>query len=165
MLSDLDPKRDIVLMMEVRDEGTYVPHYKQKIVLILSAMRHFAEEIRSRGIAVDYVKLDDPANTGSFTGEVKRAVARHRPGRIVVTEPGEWRVQTAVEGWSAALGVPVEIREDTRFFSSRMAGHTRTGAGGARRLRRARAAVVRRLSGRDEGGRAISLSLAVRAAT
>ena len=118
-LSDLDPKRDVVLMMEVRDEVTYVPHHKQKIVLFLSAMRHFAEEMRSHGIAIDYVKLDDPTNTGSFIGEVKRAVARHRPARIVVTEAGEWRVQTAIEGWSAAVGVPVEIREDTRFFSSR----------------------------------------------
>ena len=34
----------IVLMMEVWDEATYVKHHKQKIVLILSAMRHFAEE-------------------------------------------------------------------------------------------------------------------------
>jgi deoxyribodipyrimidine photolyase-related protein len=118
-LSDLDPKRDVVLMMEVRDEGTYVPHHKQKIVLILSAMRLFADELRSRGVTVDYVTLDDPANTGSFTGEVKRAVARHRPDRIVATEPGEWRVQTAIEVWSAMFGVPVEIREDTRFFASR----------------------------------------------
>ena len=88
-LDDLDPGRDTVLMMEVVKETTYVRHHKQKIVLVLSAMRHFADVLRQRGVRVDYVKLDAPDNTGSLTTEVQRAVARHKPGRIVVTEPGE----------------------------------------------------------------------------
>ena len=45
-LQGLDPDQDAVLMMEVRDETEYVPHHKQKLVLILSAMRHFAAELR-----------------------------------------------------------------------------------------------------------------------
>ena len=32
---------DTVLMMEVAEEATYVKHHKQKLVLVLSAMRHF----------------------------------------------------------------------------------------------------------------------------
>ena len=102
-LDDLDPARDTVLMMEVVQETTYVRHHKQKIVLVLSAMRHFADVLRQRGVRVDYVKLDAPDNTGSLTTEVQRAVARHKPGRIMVTEPGEWRVQARV-GEVAAPG-------------------------------------------------------------
>ena len=118
-LRDIDRTRDTVLMCEVADETTYVPHHKKKIAFILAAMRHFAQELRAGGVAVDYIGLDDPGNTGSFAGELARAVQRHRPERIVVTEPGEWRVHADMEGWSAALGIPVEIREDTRFFCSR----------------------------------------------
>ena len=59
-LRGLDPAHDVVLMMEVRGENTYVAHHKQKIVLVLSAMRHFAAELRQSGIRVDYVALDDP---------------------------------------------------------------------------------------------------------
>ncbi len=118
-LDDLDSARDIVLMMEVADETTYVPHHKQKIVLVLSAMRHFADMLRRRGAVVDYVKLDAPDNTGSFTTEVQRAVARHSPVRVVVTEPSEWRVQALVECWSSLTGTPVEVRLDRRFFASR----------------------------------------------
>jgi deoxyribodipyrimidine photolyase-related protein len=88
-------------------------------VLFLSAMRHFAAALAARDIRVDYVRLDDPSNTGSFDGEVERALRRHRVDRIVITEPGEWRVQRAIEGWSARLGRPVEIRADSRFFASR----------------------------------------------
>ena len=49
----------VILMMEVWDEATYVKHHKQKIALILSAMRHFAAELREAGWNVDYVKLTD----------------------------------------------------------------------------------------------------------
>ncbi|UPY34948.1 cryptochrome/photolyase family protein [Sediminicoccus sp. KRV36] len=116
-LEDLDPARDVVLMMEVQAECTYVPHHPQKIALILSAMRHFARALEARGVRVDYIRLDDPANTGSFSGEVARAVARHAPARIIATEPGEWRVLAEMESWEATLGLPVEIRDDTRFLA------------------------------------------------
>ena len=115
-LEDLDPAQDVVLMMEVRDECTYVPHHPQKITLILSAMRHFARALEARGVRVDYVRLDDPDNTHSFSGEVGRAVARHRPEAIVVTHPGEWRVLEAIRSWEERFGVPVELRDDTRFL-------------------------------------------------
>ena len=106
-------------MMEVVQETTYVRHHKQKIVLVLSAMRHFADVLRLRGLKVDYVRLDAPDNTGSLTTEVQRAAARHRPSRIVVTEPGEWRVQALVEEWASLTETPVEVRADHRFFASR----------------------------------------------
>jgi deoxyribodipyrimidine photolyase-related protein len=118
-LQGLDPARDVVLMMEVADENTYVRHHKQKIVLVLSAMRHFAAELRGRRVVVDYVRLDDPHNTGDLTGEVQRAAERLGPDRLVVTEPGEWRVQAMIEGWEALTGRPVEARADDRFFASR----------------------------------------------
>ncbi|MDO9502422.1 cryptochrome/photolyase family protein, partial [Falsiroseomonas sp.] len=41
-----DPGRDVVVMAEVKAEGSYVPHHPQKIALILSAMRHFAADLR-----------------------------------------------------------------------------------------------------------------------
>lgn len=118
-LRDLDPARDVVLMVEVHEEATYVRHHQQKIALVLSAMRHFGSALREEGITVDYVSLDDPANAGSFTGEIARAITRHRPKKIVVTEPGEWRVLQAMSAWNASFGVEVEIRDDERFLCSR----------------------------------------------
>ena len=69
----LDPERDVVLMAEVIDEATYVPHHKRKIAFLFSAMRHFAAELRADGTRVDYVKLDDDGDTGSFRSELRRA--------------------------------------------------------------------------------------------
>ena len=115
-LADADPATDVILMMEVADETTYVRHHKRKITYILSAMRHHAEALRDAGWTVDYVRLDDAQNTGSFTGEIARAVERHAPARIAVTESGEWRVQAMLDAWETLFGIPVEICPDTRFI-------------------------------------------------
>ena len=117
-LRDADPAETIVLMMEVGDETTYVRHHKQKIAYILSAMRHHAAALTKAGWTDDYVRLDDPDNAGSFTGEIARAVERHAPERIVVTEAGEWRVAAMLESWETIFGIPVEIRADDRFVAT-----------------------------------------------
>ena len=117
-LNGADPASTIVLMMEVADETTYVRHHKKKIAFLFSAMRHHADGLRAAGWTVDYVTLDDPDNAGSFTGEIARAVARHAPDRIVVTEAGEWRVAAMLDSWETLFGLPVEIRGDDRFVAS-----------------------------------------------
>ena len=113
-----DPERDRVLMAEVMEEATYVRHHKKKIALVFSAMRHFADELRRAGWHVDYVRLEDPENTGSIGGEVRRHAQRHACRRVVVTEPGEWRLLKAMETWQDALGLRVDIVRDDRFICS-----------------------------------------------
>ena len=106
-------------MAEVADEASYVSHHKKKLAFIFAAMRAFAGELRGLGWKVDYVRLDDPANTGSLTGELARAIARHKPGAVIATEAAEWRVLEMQEGWRESPGVEVDIRPDRRFVCSR----------------------------------------------
>lgn len=115
-LAGCDPDGDVILMCEVHQEMTYVKHHKKKIAFLFSAMRHFAQEMRDKGYRVDYVKLDDDHNTGSFKGEVARAVQKHDADKIVVTFPGEFRVIEDIQSWSDALSVDVEVPQDDRFL-------------------------------------------------
>lgn len=115
-LEDADPDTATILMMEVVEEATYVRHHPKKIAFLFAAMRHHAAALEEKGWTVDYVRLDDPDNAGSFTGEIARAVERHDPTRIVVTEAGEWRVQAMLEAWETIFGIPVSIKVDTRFL-------------------------------------------------
>ena len=117
-LRDIDPDNDVVLMVEVSEETGYVPHHKQKITFILSAMRHFAEMLMEEGINVRYVRLDDEENSGSFTGEIRRAIDQLDIDRIVVTEPGEWRISQMIHSWPDLFNQPVEERADERFLCS-----------------------------------------------
>ncbi|SFP63611.1 deoxyribodipyrimidine photolyase-related protein [Geopseudomonas sagittaria] len=114
-LDGLDPERDRVLLAEVAEEAGHVPHHPQKIAFLFSAMRHFAEALRARGVTVDYVTLDDPANCGSLAGELARFAARYRPESIHVTEAGDWRVEQALK----ASGLPIVWHADTRFLCAR----------------------------------------------
>jgi deoxyribodipyrimidine photolyase-related protein len=117
-LADADPATSIVLMAEVAAEADYVWHHRKKLAFVFSAMRHHAAALRGAGWTVDYVTLDDPANSGSLLGEAARALARHDASSVIVTEAGEWRLRTEMAGWAAALGVPVTIRPDDRFLCS-----------------------------------------------
>ena len=117
-LEGADKSKDRVLMVEVMQEATYVRHHKKKIAFVFSAMRHFAKRLRDEGWQVDYVYLDDPLNTGTFSGEIKRHVTVHKPKRVVVTEPGEWRVKQAMKSWEHDLGIPLIMLEDNRFIST-----------------------------------------------
>jgi deoxyribodipyrimidine photolyase-related protein len=47
-LQAVDIECDTVLMVEVMEEASHVPHHPQKITLIFSAMRHFAEALQQR---------------------------------------------------------------------------------------------------------------------
>lgn len=117
-LAAADKAVDRILMCEVADETTYVRHHKKKIAFIFSAMRHFAETLRADGWHVDYVKLGDAGNTGSFTGEVLRAVQRIKPAELIVTEPGEWRLRQILAEWEETMALPVTILADTRYLCS-----------------------------------------------
>ncbi|MEO0499635.1 MAG: cryptochrome/photolyase family protein [Pseudomonadota bacterium] len=106
----------VVLMAELDEETTYVGHHKQKLVFILSAMRHFAEELQEAGWTVDYVRLEDEGNSGSFTGELIRALERHDIDEVRAVKAGEWRVQTAMDHWADKIDVPARLFDDDRFI-------------------------------------------------
>ncbi|MBR0556448.1 cryptochrome/photolyase family protein [Ciceribacter sp. L1K23] len=118
-LRDIDPKTSVILIAEVMGEATYVRHHKKKIAFLFSAMRHFAEALKAEGLEVRYIKLDDPDNTQSLASEVKRALAESGADRLVVTEPGEYRLLHEMQSWTDEFGIPVDLREDDRFLITR----------------------------------------------
>ncbi|WP_417473198.1 cryptochrome/photolyase family protein [Leisingera sp.] len=117
-LKDADPSRDILLMAEVMEEASYVRHHKKKIAFVFSAMRHFEQELEADGWQLRYVRLDDPGNSGSLTGEIDRLRADHPQARVVVTEPGEYRLKSALLDWAEQAGVELDMRQDNRFLCS-----------------------------------------------
>jgi deoxyribodipyrimidine photolyase-related protein len=124
---------DTVLICEVMEEASYVKHHPKKIAFLFSAMRHFAGELRVKGVNVRYVKLDDPENSGSLDGEVMRALAERSSSSLILTEPGEWRVLEKFRTWQGSFDVPVEIREDERFMCTIL--EFKTWADGRKQLR------------------------------
>ena len=117
-LHGFDPAQDLVWMAEVAQESTHVWSAKQRIAVFLSAMRHFAHELRAQGMPLDYTRLDDPDNCGTLALQLHSSIAQRRPAALIMTAPGDWRVLQSLRAVAAEQQLPLELRDDTHFFST-----------------------------------------------
>ena len=115
-LSDIDKTKDIVLMGEFYSEFAFVKHHKKKIAFIISAMRHFANELLDLGINLKYIKLDDKLNKNSLKDHVREIVENEPINQIIITHPSEYRVLQEIENWKNIFDISIDIREDNRFL-------------------------------------------------
>ena len=109
---------DAVWMAEVADESTHVQSGKPRTALFLAAMRHFAQALQAAGRPLHYVRLDSPDNCGGLAGQLQADIARLRPSRLVMTQPGDWRVLQAMLAVARGCSLPLDIREDRHFYCS-----------------------------------------------
>jgi deoxyribodipyrimidine photolyase-related protein len=110
-----DPARDRVWMCEAAAEATHVPSHRARTVLFLSAMRHCRDRLVGDGLPVRYLALDahDHGDIASALAADLRAL---KPRRVRVVQPGEHRVQAALERACAEAGAPLEILDDRHFL-------------------------------------------------
>ena len=118
-LRDADKARDVVLLAEMAGAAINPNRHKKKIAFIFAAMRAFAQELRDLGWRVDYVRLDDPDHSGSFSGEIARAVRKWRPERLVATEASAWRALENQREWGQENALPLSLLSDDRFLCPR----------------------------------------------
>ena len=116
LIRSLDPKTDAVLMLEVAEESQHVRTHIQRTLFFLTAMRHAARKLKDLGYRVEYVRLDDPDNQGSFQTEVARALKRLTPQRLSAARPGSHRVLQQIQDGASASGSALEIFEDPHFI-------------------------------------------------
>ncbi|OHV12718.1 cryptochrome/photolyase family protein [Kushneria phosphatilytica] len=111
------PSNAVLALCEVDGEGRYVPHHPQKIVLLFSAMRHFAEALRNRGYQVHYSGLEDADNCQDLLDEAERLARLYHCSEIHVTRPGDWRLHERIS--QRRDHTPQwHLTEDDRFFCS-----------------------------------------------
>ncbi len=131
LLGDLDPARDVVVMIETAAEARHVWSHRHRIALCLAAMRHFADALVAAGFAVHYVELAD--DCPDLAAGLAAAIARYRPDEVVLTEAGEWRVEAALRQACSDHGVGLRLLPDTHFHITRE--EFATFAAGRKRLR------------------------------
>jgi deoxyribodipyrimidine photolyase-related protein len=117
-LQDFDATQDVVWMAEVAEESTHVWSAKQRIAVFLSAMRHFADDLRNRGLPLVYTQLDDAENRGTLALELVKAITQLQPAALILTAPGDWRVLQSLRAVAAEHRLPLDLRDDTHFFST-----------------------------------------------
>ncbi len=91
-LDGIDPAQDVVLMVEAFGESRHVWSHKIRTTLFLSSMRHYAANLRARGLQVHYRALDTYGDATLSDGLVA-ALVHYQPQAVVGIEPGDLRVQ------------------------------------------------------------------------
>jgi deoxyribodipyrimidine photolyase-related protein len=113
-----DKKRDVVLIAEAAQESTHVWSHQIRTALFLSAMRHFADDLRAQGWRVEYLSLDAHKHQSLAQAWAER-IAALGPERVLACEPGEWRIEQDLISVCKKLRVELQILEDTHFITSR----------------------------------------------
>ena len=111
---------DRVLLVESQAKLAAAPWHRQKLHLVLSAMRHFAAELEERGLEVDYRRAD------SLRSGLKAHVRQRRPERVALLEPN------SAGGHELGLLEGVELVRGTLFLTH--PDDFRAWAGGRKRL-------------------------------
>ena len=111
-LKDINPKTDEILMVESANEAQHVWSHKARIVLFLSAMRHFAEYLKSQGFSLTYVQHSPK----SIVENLKSKIIKEKFTHLICVEPGEWRLKQLIEALSEELQVVLDMRQDSHFY-------------------------------------------------
>jgi len=113
-----DKNESVILLMELNEEVSNVPHHRKKIIFLLSAMRHFAKQMEINGWEVDYVSLDDENNSGNLIEEIRKAILRHRVNQVRICEPSDWHTLNKIVMFDKKNSTNFTITPDNRFLSS-----------------------------------------------
>ncbi len=101
-----------VVLIESSSVLGWRAYHRQKLVLVWSAMRHFAAELRAAGWTVDYLEAE------GFTSALAQWVASHGIGELHLMEPAErpfrQRIEAAVSGM--APGAPQLVWHASNAF-------------------------------------------------
>ena len=97
---------DRVLMIESRARLRGGRWHRQKLHLVLSAMRHFAADLEQRGVEVDY------RSSQSLASGLRSHIRAHRPESVALLRPN---ARAGVERLSGLARV--EIVDDTLFLT------------------------------------------------
>lgn len=110
-------KGDVILFVESTARAGHLRYHQHKLVLLYSAMRHYAQDLKKNGFQVLYHHIENGA--GDYLSALKLFVDREKPESLVVMAPNEWEMQALLPKLSQKLGLPVEILPNEQFLVSR----------------------------------------------
>lgn len=112
VVKEASKEEDVFLFVEATSRSKWRAYHKQKLVLIFSAMRHFADALRDKGYTVDYREAD------SFQDAWDAHVKEFKSERVYLTETTDYPMKAVLKKWASGLDDSVEITylSDTPMF-------------------------------------------------
>jgi deoxyribodipyrimidine photolyase-related protein len=120
-LDDFDATQDAILMVESAGEAAHVWSHKARIVLFLSAMRHFYTCLASRmdiGLQITYLALEKH-QFATLKDAWAMQIDTLKPQKLIICEPGEYRIEQDLIALCKEKNVQLVMRDDTHFMCSK----------------------------------------------
>jgi deoxyribodipyrimidine photolyase-related protein len=111
-LAECEPNQVVLVFMESRAKGTRRPYHKKKLVLVLSAMRHFALEQAARGCRVVY-----GASPTSFADGLLQLQQRWAWKELITNRPAERELRVELRDAKTA-GLRIRAVSDTAWLTT-----------------------------------------------
>ncbi|MFK7789770.1 MAG: cryptochrome/photolyase family protein, partial [Phycisphaeraceae bacterium] len=114
---------DTVFMAEDQGLCTYIKHHKLKLVLFLSAMRSYADELRDAGLTVHYVKLDDQP-TGAKAPSYEQKLSDYLDGHKTIDTLVHYEIEDKffehrLATFAGKRGLDLSEQQSPMFVTSR----------------------------------------------
>lgn len=106
-----------IFMREDRDLCTHFHYHKQKIVFFLSAMRKYAEELKTQGFRVHYEKLGESEE--KFEIRLADFVRHKRASKIQMFEIEDKFFESRLTSHLDQQGIQIQFHQSPMFLSSR----------------------------------------------
>ncbi|NNF13087.1 MAG: cryptochrome/photolyase family protein [Gemmatimonadetes bacterium] len=106
------PESSRVLMIESAALAGALPHHKQKLVLVFSAMRHFARELEADGFEVDYRQCED------FEDGVVEYLSDYDGATLEVMRPTDWGYEERLREAADAAGGSLEVVDNGLWLTA-----------------------------------------------
>lgn len=101
-----------VALIESAARSRRLSYQRKKLVLLFSAMRHYAADLRDRGYDVDYIQAP------TFLAGLRKHAAAWQPGRLLAMQASQWHGRTLQQTRLAdALGLPTTLLPNTQFLT------------------------------------------------
>ena len=105
---ELQRKQTPLILIESRSYAQWRPYHRQKLVLVWSAMRHFAEELRSAGWPVTYEIADD------FETPLLKWIQGNQISQLRVMAPNDRPFAQLIN--SLPLSCPIQLIPNNHFL-------------------------------------------------
>ena len=114
VLDGINPN-DVLLFYEPINTFYEIKHHKQKIALLVSALRHFINKINHKNFIHQKIEKNNKHDLAKF---LKKLISEKNLNKIIVSKPSDFNIYKDLLFFAQSNNLELEILEDKKFISN-----------------------------------------------
>ena len=106
---------DILLFYEPIETFYEIKHHKQKITLLVSALRHLIEKINHKNVIHQKIEKNKKHDLVKL---LKKIISDENVNKIIIAKPSDFKIYKDLMFFSQSSNIELEVLDDRKFISS-----------------------------------------------